>query len=137
MGHSLPIPSHGPKSAAYPLARASTVSTFPPTKALVVVEPSTLPQGFIDTATCTRMPEPAQLCRRTPTEVLAVEGMTLRISRISASRIVQDNSTRSIYLDTIAASIGRIVLGGLEPSGRPSNRGHKQISHKNLQQTHC
>ena len=50
----------------------------------------------------------------------AVEGMTPRISSISASRIVRDNSTGSVYLDTIAASIGRIVLGGLEPSEGPA-----------------
>ena len=102
------------------LPGASTVLTFPPTRALAVVQPSTLPQGFINTMTCTRMPEPTQLGRRTPTEVSAVEGMTLRISSISTSRIVWDNSTRSVYLDTIAASIGRIVLGSLEPSEGPA-----------------
>ena len=41
------------------LPGASTVSTFPPTRALVMVQPSTPPQGFINTATHTRMPEPA------------------------------------------------------------------------------
>ena len=53
-------------------------------------------------------------------EVSAFEGMTPRISSISASRIVWDNSTGSVYLNTIAASIGRIVLGGLEPSEGPA-----------------
>ena len=45
----LPIHSQG----------APTVLTFPPTRALAVVQPSTLPQGFANIATCTRMPEPA------------------------------------------------------------------------------
>ena len=36
--------------------------------------------------------------------------MTLRISSMSVSRIVWDNSTGSVYLNTIAASIGRMVL---------------------------
>ena len=66
------------------------------------------------------MPEPAQLGRRTPTEVPAVERMTPRISSISTSRIVQDNSTGCVYLDTIAVSIGRMVLGGSEPSEGPA-----------------
>ena len=49
----------------------------------------------------------------------AVKRMTPRISRISASRIVWDNSTGCIYLDTLAAAIGRMVLGGSEPSEGP------------------
>ena len=101
------------------LPGASTVLTFPSPRALVVVQPSTPPQGFIDTVTHMRTPEPTQLGRRTPTEVSAVERMTPRISSISASRIVQDNSTGCVYLNTIAASIGRMVLGGSEPSEGP------------------
>ena len=49
----------------------------------------------------------------------AVERMTPRIPSISISRIVQDNSTRCVYLDTLATSIGRMVLGGSEPSEGP------------------
>ena len=90
-----------------------TVLTFPPTRVLVVVWPSTMPQGFANIATCMRMLEPAQLGRKTSTDVAAVWRMTLRISSMSASRIVWDNSTRSVYLDTIATSIGRMVLSGL------------------------
>ena len=99
---------------------ASTVPTFPSTRALAVVWPSTPPQGFINTATHMKILEPAWLGRRTPTEVSAVERMTPRISSIGASRIVWDNSTGCVYLDTIAASIGRMVLGGSEPSEGPT-----------------
>ena len=49
----------------------------------------------------------------------AVERMTPRKSSISASRIVWDNSTGCIYLDTLATSIGRMVLGSSEPSEGP------------------
>ena len=63
-----------------------------------------------------RMPEPARSDGRTSTDMSAVERMTPRISSISTSRIVWDNSTRSVYLDTIAASIGRMVLGSTESS---------------------
>ena len=50
----------------------------------------------------------------------AVEGMIPRISSVSASRIVWDDSTGSIYLDTIAASIGRMVLGSMESGEGPT-----------------
>ena len=93
---------------------APTVLTFPPTRVLAVVWPSTLPWGFADIATCMRMPEPTRLGQGTSTDVAAVGRMTQRISSMSTSRIVWDNSTRSIYLDTIAASIGRIVLSRLD-----------------------
>ena len=44
----------------------------------------------------------------------AIGRMTPRISSISASRIVQDNSTGGVYLDTIATSIRRMVLSRLD-----------------------
>ena len=40
------------------LPGAPTVLTFPSTQALAAVQPSTPPQGFINTATCMRMLEP-------------------------------------------------------------------------------
>ena len=98
---------------------APTVPTFPSTRALVVVQPSTPPQGFADVTTHMRTPEPAQLGQGTSIDVSAVGRMTLRISSMSASRIVWDNSTGSIYLNTIAASIGRIILGSSELSEGP------------------
>ena len=51
----------------------------------------------------------------------AVGGMTLRISSMSTSRIVWDNSTGSIYLDIIAVSIGRMVLS--RPDADASSAG--------------
>ena len=91
-----------------------TVLTFPPTRVLVVVQPSTLPQGFADIVTCTRMLKPTWLGWGTSTDMAAVGRMTQRISSMSTSRIIWDNSTGSVYLNTIAASIGRIVLSRLD-----------------------
>ena len=119
-GRAHPFLHMAPSWPPIGLPGASTIPTFPSTRALAVVQPSTPPQGFINTATHTRMPEPTQLGRRTPTEVSAVERMTPRISSITTSRIVWDNSTGCVYLDTIAASIGRMVLGGSEPSEGPA-----------------
>ena len=43
-----------------------------------------------------------------------------RVSSMSSSRVVWDNSTGSIYLDTVTASIGRMVLGSMEFSEGPT-----------------
>ena len=38
---------------------------------------------------------------------------TSGITSVSSSRVIQDDTTGLIYMDTITASIGRIVLSGL------------------------
>ena len=43
-----------------------------------------------------------------------------RVSSISTSRVVWDDSTGSIYLDAIMTSIGRMVLGSTESSEGPT-----------------
>ena len=43
-----------------------------------------------------------------------------RVSSMSTSRVVRDDSTGSVYLDTITASIGRMVLGSKEPNEVPT-----------------
>ena len=44
---------------------------------------------------------------------MAVIGVnTPRVSQVNASRVVRDESTGSVYLDTITASIGRVVISG-------------------------
>ena len=70
--------------------------------------------------THTRMPELVQLDWGASTDVAAVGGMIPWISSMSASRIVWDDSTGSVYLNTIAASIGRMVLGSTESSEGPT-----------------
>ena len=89
-------PTHPPAVPAVP--------TFPPTRALAVVQPIT----------------PPQLDQGASTDMAAVEGMMLRVSSMSASRVVWDDSTGSIYLDTITTSIGRMVLGSMESSEGPT-----------------
>ena len=46
--------------------------------------------------------------------------MTSRISSINAGRIIQDNSTGAVYLDIIAASMGRMVIGSTESNENPT-----------------
>ena len=89
-------PTHPPAVPAVP--------TFPSTRALAVVQPIT----------------PPSLDQGTSTDVAAVEGMMPRVSSMSASRVVCDDSTGSVYLDTVMASIGRMVLGSTESSAGPT-----------------
>ena len=62
------------------------------------------------------MPESAQTSQGTPMDIRSI-GMvtTTGISSVSASRVIQDDTIRSIYMDTITASIGRVVLSGPDP----------------------
>ena len=48
-------------------------------------------------------------------------GMVLSpgLSSITSSWVVKDDTTGLVFLDTVLTSIGRIVLGGLEPSEAP------------------
>ena len=89
-------PTHPPAVPAVP--------TLPSTRALAAVWPITLPwwdQGA-------------------STDMAAVEGMMPRVSSMSTSRVVWDNSTGSVYLETIMTSIGRMVLGSMESSEGPT-----------------
>ena len=102
------------------LPGAPTIPAFLPTRTLAVGQPSTLTWGFVDTPTNMKTLEPTHSDRRTPTDVPAVERMTSRISSISTSRIIWDDSTGSVYLDTVMTSIGRMVLGSTESSEGPT-----------------
>ena len=95
-----PVPTQQPTHP--PMVPA--VLTFPSTRALAVVQPITQPQ----------------LDWGASADMAAVEGMMLRVSSMSTSRVVQDDSTGSVYLDTIAASIGRMVLGSMESREGPT-----------------
>ena len=46
-------------------------------------------------------------------DVMSIRMMTTSgISSVSLSRVIQDDTTGSIYMDTITTSIGRVVLSG-------------------------
>ena len=102
------------------LPGAPSIPAFLATRTLVVRQSSTPTQGFVNTVTNTKTSEPTQPDGRTPTDISAVGRMTSRISSISASRIVQDDSTGAMYLDTIATSMGRIILGSMESNEGPT-----------------
>ena len=56
-----------------------------------------------------------------PVSMMAV-GMVSNpsMSSISSSQVVKDNKTGLVYLDTISASIGRMVIGSMETREGPT-----------------
>ena len=98
------------------LLKTPSPPASPPTKALMVAQPSRLPQGCAEVVACMEMPEPAQTSQGTSMDVRSIRMVaTTGISSISISRVIQDDTTGSIYMDTITTSIGRVVLSRLDP----------------------
>ena len=64
----------------------------------------------------------------TSTDMAAIGRMTPRISNMSASRIVWDNSTGSIYLNTITASIRRMVLSRPDADASATGSAIKEVT---------
>ena len=97
------------------LAKTPSPPTSPPMKALAVLRPSSLPQGFAGVVACLEMLEPAQTSQDTSMDIMSIRMVTTSgICSMSLSRVIQDDTTRSIYMDTITTSIGRVVLSGLD-----------------------
>ena len=46
------------------------------------------------------------------TDMMVIGAMAPKVSHMHTSRVVQDDSTGSVYLDTITASIERMTIGG-------------------------
>ena len=46
------------------------------------------------------------------TNMMVIGAMAPKLSHMHASRVVRDNSTGSVYVDTITASIERMTIGG-------------------------
>ena len=132
-GRAHPVPSHGTNPATYPFARGSHSAdisthqsigggaTFYPTPRFCWHHNPHENAG----AHMTRSGDLYQhgSCWEDDTK-------DFRISSMSASRIVWDNSTRSIYLDTIATSIGRMVLGGLDTDALSTDPTIEEVTGK-------
>ena len=58
------------------------------------------------------MPEPPELELEPSTDVAVIGANAPRVSHMNASRVVRDELTGSVYLGTITASIGRMVISG-------------------------
>ena len=54
--------------------------------------------------------EPPELELEPSADVVVIGANTPRVSHVNASQVVRDELTGSVYLDTITASIGRVVI---------------------------
>ena len=97
-----------------------TPKSPPPTRALALVRPPTPPHGFTGVTACLKTLELVEVDRETTVGTISI-GMVSSpsLSSISSSWVVKDDTMGLVYLDTMTTSIGRIVLGGLEPSEGP------------------
>ena len=109
-GRAHPLPWLGLTQFPICLPRAPTVPTFPSARA--ATQCPMLPQGLMAIASCLNTSEPP----RTRTEALHRCGSYWREYTQSfpseCSRVVRHESTGSVYLDSITASIGRVVISG-------------------------
>ena len=61
------------------------------------------------------MLEPTQTRWDMSMDIMSIRMLTTSgISSVSASRVIQDDTTGSIFMDTLTTSIGRVVLSGLD-----------------------
>ena len=87
----------------------------PLAKALVLVRPSTPPQGLMGVMACLKMPELVEVDQEVSMDTLSMGLVTAPgISSVSSSHVVKDDATGLTYVDTVTTSIGRIILSGLD-----------------------
>ena len=84
----------------------------PSAEAVVLIWSPTLPQGLMAMVAHSNTPESPQPDLNHLTDMTVIGAMAPKVSHVHASRVVWDDSTGSIYLDTITASIERMTIGG-------------------------
>ena len=132
----MPQPTATPraKRRAFQLSRTISISLPPrpqkaplpprsplPARTLALVRLPTPPCGFAGVVTCLKTPELVEVDQGMPVGPMSI-GMVSNpgLSSISSSRVVKDDTTGLVYLDTIMTSIGRMVLGSTEPNEGPT-----------------
>ena len=110
---SISSPSNPPKA---PLPPKSPL----PARVLALVRLPTPPHGFAGVTASLKTLELVEVDWEMPVGTMSI-GMVLSPSllSISSSQVVKDNTTGLVYLDTMMTSVGRIILGSLEPSEGP------------------
>ena len=112
----LPSPPTPVRSPIWPLKTPTPPAFPPPARALMPVQLSTLPRGFAGVLACLMVQEPAQVSQEISMDIMCIGLIAAPgISSVSLSRVVQDDTIRLVYLDTITTSIGRVVLSGPDP----------------------
>ena len=96
--------------------------SFPPSKALALVRPPTPPRGFTDIISCLKVPEFVEIDRDMPVSPMLIGLVaTPGISSVSLTRVMKDDMTGLVYMDTVTTSVGQVILGGdsVNSPGRP------------------
>ena len=75
-----------------------------PAETMALMWPPTLPRGLMAMVACLNTPESPQPDLNHLMDMMVIGAMAPKVSHMCTSRDVQDDSTGSIYLDTITAS---------------------------------
>ena len=79
---------------------------------MVLIWSPALPRGLMAMVAHLNTPEPPEPDPNDFTDMTVIEAMAIKVSHMHTSQVVWDDSTGSIYLDTITASIERMTIGG-------------------------
>ena len=91
-----------------------------PARALALRWPPTLPQGFARVMACLKTPEVVEVGWEMPMGTMSIGlVMTPSISSVSSSRVVKDDTTGLVYMDTVTTSTGRVVLSRSDSNEDP------------------
>ena len=102
----------GPTQSPICIPRAPIRPVSLPAEAMALIRSPAPPRGPMAIVACWNTPEPPQPDPKHPTEMMAIGAMAPSVFHMHASQVVRDDSTGSVYLDTITASIERMVIGG-------------------------
>ena len=92
----------------------------PPVRALALRWLPTLPQGFTRVMACLKTPEVMEVGQEMPKGSMSIGLVsTPGISSVSSSRVVKDDMTGLVYMDTMTISVGRVVLGRSDSNEGP------------------
>ena len=94
----------------------------PPSKALALVRPPTPPRGFTDVTSCLKAPEFMEISSDMPVSPMSIGLVpTPGISSVSSTRVMKDDTTGLVYMDTVTTSVGQVILGedSADSPGRP------------------
>ena len=96
-------PIHMPRAPMLPVSLSA--------EAVVPIRSPAPPQGLMALVACLNTPESPWPDPNHLMDMTVIGAMTPKVSHVHASRVVRDDSTGSIYLDTITASIERMMIG--------------------------
>ena len=101
------------KPPASPLKTPSPPKCSSPVQALALIQPPTLPCSFAGVTACLQTPELVEVALEAPLGTMPIGLIvTPRISTMSMSHIIWDQTTGIMYMDTVTTSIGRVALSG-------------------------